>query len=95
MQSFFSQYNLSEEIVAVGVSGGADSLALVLRLKKFMSILGCAADFSRLMTAVYLFSVKKERKRRLQEKGSDFIIKEKATGGTAHEMGHGCTDENR
>ncbi|MBR6663780.1 MAG: tRNA lysidine(34) synthetase TilS [Alphaproteobacteria bacterium] len=35
MQSFFSQYNLSEEIVAAGVSGGADSLAWVLRLKKY------------------------------------------------------------
>ena len=34
MQKFFERYPLTDEIVAAGVSGGADSLALVLRLKE-------------------------------------------------------------
>jgi tRNA(Ile)-lysidine synthase len=34
MQHFFEQYKIEEETVAVGVSGGADSLALALRLKE-------------------------------------------------------------
>ncbi len=34
MLDFFKQYQLQNETVAVGVSGGADSLALVLRLKE-------------------------------------------------------------
>ena len=33
MKSFFAKYNITQGVVAVGVSGGADSLALVLRLK--------------------------------------------------------------
>lgn len=35
MQEFFAVNDLSNEVVAAGVSGGADSLALVLRLKKY------------------------------------------------------------
>lgn len=33
MRKFFEQYPLTDEVIAAGVSGGADSLALVLRLK--------------------------------------------------------------
>ena len=33
MKNFFTKYNIAHEIVAVAVSGGADSLALVLRLR--------------------------------------------------------------
>ena len=32
MQKFFERYPFSDEVIAAGVSGGADSLALVLRL---------------------------------------------------------------
>ena len=32
MQQFFDKYRLNDDVIAVGVSGGADSLALVLRL---------------------------------------------------------------
>lgn len=32
MKSFFAKYNIANNVVAVGVSGGADSLALVMRL---------------------------------------------------------------
>ncbi len=35
MQEFFAVNDFSNEVVAAGVSGGADSLALVLRLKKY------------------------------------------------------------
>jgi len=35
VKNFFLQYDLSDEVIAAGVSGGADSLALVLRLKKY------------------------------------------------------------
>ena len=35
MEDFFSKYPISEKTIAVGVSGGADSLALVLRLHEF------------------------------------------------------------
>lgn len=34
MQDFFTQYGIKNEKIAVGVSGGADSLALVLRLNE-------------------------------------------------------------
>ena len=34
MQDFFEKYQINDEMVAVGVSGGADSLALALRLKE-------------------------------------------------------------
>lgn len=34
MQKFFERYPFSDEVIAAGVSGGADSLALVLRLKE-------------------------------------------------------------
>ncbi|MBE6451986.1 MAG: tRNA lysidine(34) synthetase TilS [Alphaproteobacteria bacterium] len=34
MLKFFERYNLKNKVIAVGVSGGADSLALVLRLKE-------------------------------------------------------------
>lgn len=33
MREFFSKYQIEDEVIAAGVSGGADSLALVLRLK--------------------------------------------------------------
>ncbi len=33
MKSFLAKYNIADKVVAVGVSGGADSLALVLRLR--------------------------------------------------------------
>ena len=34
MLGFLKRYQLQDEVIAVGVSGGADSLALVLRLKE-------------------------------------------------------------
>ena len=34
MQDFFEKYQIKDEVVAVGISGGADSLALALRLKE-------------------------------------------------------------
>ncbi len=34
MQDFLAKYNIENEVIAAGVSGGADSLALVLRLKE-------------------------------------------------------------
>src|SRR5574344_373927 len=34
MDDFFKKYNFNNEKIAVGVSGGADSLALVLRFKE-------------------------------------------------------------
>ena len=35
MQDFFTKYQISnDEVIAVGVSGGADSLALALRLNE-------------------------------------------------------------
>ena len=37
MFSFFKKYNIEEEKIAVGVSGGADSLALVLLLHEYFS----------------------------------------------------------
>ena len=35
MKTFFEKYPLEENVIAAGVSGGADSLALVLRLKEW------------------------------------------------------------
>lgn len=35
MEQFFEQYPLEEDVIAAGVSGGADSLALVLRLSEW------------------------------------------------------------
>ena len=34
VKSFFDKYNIDDSRIAVGVSGGADSLALVLLLKE-------------------------------------------------------------
>ena len=34
MQCFFEKYQIKDEVIAAGVSGGADSLALALRLKE-------------------------------------------------------------
>ena len=34
MKDFFEKYQIKDEVIAVGVSGGADSLALVLRIKE-------------------------------------------------------------
>ncbi len=44
MQAFFEQYPFQEEVIAAGVSGGADSLALVLRLAEW-----CAANRRRVV----------------------------------------------
>ena len=41
MREFFNQYPLGEKVIAAGVSGGADSLALVLRLKEWADAEGC------------------------------------------------------
>ena len=35
MRSFFDKYPVADKVIAAGVSGGADSLALVLRLKEW------------------------------------------------------------
>ena len=35
MERFFEKYPLEDKVVAVGVSGGADSLALVYRLNEY------------------------------------------------------------
>ena len=40
MQTFFDKYKIEDNVLAVGVSGGSDSLALVLRLDEFLRPLG-------------------------------------------------------
>lgn len=38
MQDFFAKYKIEDEVIAAGVSGGADSLALVIRLQQWAKI---------------------------------------------------------
>lgn len=40
MQAFFAKHGIKAQKIAVGVSGGADSLALVLQLKEQLSVFG-------------------------------------------------------
>ena len=42
MEELFAKYQIKDEVVAVGVSGGADSLALVLQAAEELAILSAA-----------------------------------------------------
>ena len=40
MEELFAKYGIKDEVVAVGVSGGADSLALVLQAAEELAVFG-------------------------------------------------------